>query len=257
MRTVNREIVDIIYQIIGLTIVVLFVLFYETIALGSVNINPQEILAESDRGRGNTAGLKWEIHLKTVENNKVQKRKLDLKARDYKSIATFLAPSKVKGRKILMIDRNMWFIKPGLRKPVPISPRQKLMGNASNGDIASTNYSGDYNILSVNDGNFNGEECYIFDLKGKNKKVTYDTIKYWISKKNKLGIRAEFYTISGKMFKIATMEYKNRAKVNGKSRKFISKMTITDTVLKDNITTWSIKKSNLKESVTQHLILTF
>lgn len=208
---------------------------------------PEEMLIKSDEARGNTSGFQWEIVLVSVENQKTQKRILELKSKNYNSVVRFLSPAKMKNRRVLMVDRNMWFIKPGLRKPVPISPRQKLMGSASNGDIASTNYAGDYDIVKVENIFYNGQDCFVFDLKGKNKKVTYDRIKYWISKKDFLGIKAEFYTISGKMFKTATMEYNNKIKKKNKVQPFISKMTIQDAVSKQNVTTMQYRKIKIKK----------
>ena len=37
------------------------------------------------------------------------------------------------------------------------------------------------------------------------KKATYDRIKYWISKERLAGVKAEFYTVSGKLFKTADL----------------------------------------------------
>ena len=197
----------------------------------------EKVLAASDRARGNLAGIQWKITIDSRENGRSQKRELRLKARDVNSLAEFTAPAKVKGRKLLMRDRNMWFIKPGLKKPVPISPRQKLMGGASNGDIASTNYAGDYKIAAASEETVNGEACWVFDLAALDHKVTYDKIRYWISKKRLVGVKAEFYTVSGKLFKTATFEYDNRIYVHGKAVPFVSKMEITDALIKQNITT--------------------
>jgi Outer membrane lipoprotein-sorting protein len=196
-----------------------------------------KILARSDRARGNLAGIQWKIKIASRENGRSQHRELRLKARGVNSLAEFTAPAKVKGRKLLMRDRNMWFIKPGLRKPVPISPRQKLMGGASNGDIASTNYAGDYKIAAASEEEANGEACYLFDLEALDHKVTYDKIRYWISKKRLVGVKAEFYTVSGKLFKTATFEYDNWISVNEKAFPFVSKMEITDTLIRQNVTT--------------------
>jgi Outer membrane lipoprotein-sorting protein len=52
-----------------------------------------------------------------------------------------------------------------------------------------------------------------------------------------VGVKAEFYTVSGKLFKTATFEYDNRIHVHGKAVPFVSKMTITDALIKKNITT--------------------
>ncbi len=210
-------------------------------------ISHEKILEQADRARGNTEGIEWKIQLDSIENDKKKYRIFNVKAKNFNCIAKFLAPSNVKGRKLLMIDRNMWFIKPGLRKPVPISPRQRLLGNASNGDIAATNYAGDYRIASVVKDSVNGEECYLYDLKGKTTNVTYDRIKYWISVNRRVGIKAEYYTISDKMFKSATIEYANKIRLGGITQPFISKMTIKDTIMNRNITTMQFSKIRMKK----------
>jgi len=210
-------------------------------------MSPAEILSSADRARGNVKGIEWEIKIESIERGRTQNRTLRIKARGNNSLAEFISPPKVKGRKLLMIDRNMWFIKPGLRKPVPISPRQKLMGGASNGDIASTNYAGDYEPISVSDDTIGGESCYLLDLKATHKKATYDRIRYWISKTRLVGVKSEFFTVSGKRFKSATFEYENSIMIEGKSRRFVSKMIITNAVIKANITTMTYHKVRLKK----------
>lgn len=213
----------------------------------NADLTPKEILQRADDARGNLEGVEWEIELESIENGRKQNRTLNVKARDFNSIAEFLRPPKVKGRKLLMIDRNMWFIKPGLRKPVPISPRQKLMGGASNGDIASTNYAGDYETKTVSEEYVEGEPCYLLDLVATSKRATYSQIRYWVSKKRFVGVKSEFFTVSGKLFKTATIEYNNRVKVNGNTLLFISKMVIKDSVIKENITTMTYQKVKIKK----------
>jgi outer membrane lipoprotein-sorting protein len=209
-------------------------------------MSPEEILRKADEARGNTEGVEWEIDIKSIEGGREQNRLIRVSARSFNSLAEFLAPPNVKGQKMLMIDRNMWFVKPGLSKAVPISPRQKLIGGAANGDIASTNYAGDYKVVHADDDTINGEACYLFDLNAVDKKVTYDRIKYWISKERLVGVKAEFYTVSGKMFKTATFAYDNSITVEGVPRPFISKMVITSAVMKEDVTTMIFRKVAFK-----------
>ena len=213
----------------------------------SAEISPKEILANADRARGNVQGIEWAIHMESIEGKRKKESDLIVKARGNNSLAEYIAPPKSKGQKILMIDRNMWFVKPGLSKPVPISPRQKLMGGAANGDIASTNYAGDYEAVSVTGETVNKEPCYVLDLKATNKKTTYDRIRYWVSKKRMVGVKADFFTISGRLFKSAVFEYGNTIMSEGKSIPFVSKMIITDAVMKDHVTTMTYGKVTLKE----------
>ena len=209
-------------------------------------MTPQEILARADQARGNVEGIEWKVKINSIENGRKRSQTIRLKVRSFNVLAESLSPPKVKGRKILMIDRNMWFIQPGLRKPVPISPRQKLQGGASNGDIASTNYAEDYEAVSLSEDSVDGEPCTLFDLKATSKKATYDRIKYWISKERFVGVQAEFFTVFGKVLKSATFEYENSLKIRGALRPFISKMVITDAVVKENITTMTYSKPKLK-----------
>ncbi len=215
----------------------LYLLLVGLFALQTHAATPAEILEAADQARGNLAGIEWQIKLHSIENGREQRRTLRVKARGRNSLAEFRVPARVKGRKLLMLDRNMWFVKPGLKKPVPISARQKLSGGAANGDIASTNYAGDYQPESMTEASLDGEPCYLFDLHSLNQKVTYDRIRYWVSQSRQLGIKAEYYTVSGKLLKTAVFEYDNTLTIDGKPTPFVSKMVIQDAVVVDNITT--------------------
>jgi outer membrane lipoprotein-sorting protein len=210
-------------------------------------MGPKEMLQKADEARGNAEGIQWEISMDSIEGGREQHRTLRVSARGYNSLADTLAPANVKGQKLLMQDRNMWFLKPGLSKAVPISPRQKLMGTSANGDIASTNYAGDYKITHTSEDKVDGEPCLLMDLHAVDSRATYDRIKYWISKERLVGLKAEFYTVSGKMFKTATFEYKNNITINEKPREFISKMIITSAIIKEDITTMHYHKPVLKK----------
>jgi outer membrane lipoprotein-sorting protein len=231
-------------------VVIGFILaFCLSISVSAVNaqMSPKEMLQKSDEARGNAEGIQWEISMDSMERGLEQHRTLRVSARGYNSLADTLAPANVKGQKLLMQDRNMWFAKPGLSKAVPISPRQKLMGNAANGDIASTNYAGDYKITHTSEDEVNGEPCLLLDLQAVDNRATYDRIKYWVSKERVVGLKAEFYTVSGKMFKTATFEYKNSITINDKPREFISKMTINSVIIKDDVTVLKYSKPALKK----------
>ncbi len=134
------------HRTIGIAFTLLLSMTLLPPSLFAAEMSHREVLVKADQARGNAEGVEWEIDINSVEGGREQQRLIKVTARHFNSLADFLAPSNVKGQKLLMIDRNMWFIKPGLSKAVPISPRQKLIGGAANGDIASTNYAGDYKI---------------------------------------------------------------------------------------------------------------
>jgi len=197
----------------------------------------EAIIAKADQARGNVEGIEWTADIESVERHRKQQRTLIIRHRDDNNLAEFTSPRKVKGRKLLMKDRNMWFIKPGLRKPVPISPRQKLIGGAANGDIASTDYAGDYDAVLLGEEKIDDQLCYLFELTAIDGKVTYDRIHYWVSKDRNVAVKADFYTVSGKLFKSARFEHENWINVNGEKLPFVSRMIISNALVEDDVTT--------------------
>jgi hypothetical protein len=203
---------------------------------GGVPPDPVTILRQADRARGNVQGVTWEVDLESREGSRVSRLTVLVKARGYDFLGEELAPPKYKGQKLLMVSGNMWFTKPGLSKPIPISRRQRLMGEAAHGDIAATNYADEYDAAIVGAESVDGEACYVFDLKAKEKKPTYDRIRYWVSKEREVGVRAEYFTVSGKRIKSSVMEYVRTPMLGGRTRPFISKIVITDALVSTNVT---------------------
>lgn len=211
--------------------------FFMATAVIAKELTPREILHRADESRGNMKGVEWNLQINSVEGDRNQIRKLNVKSRGHNFFAVLKEPPKVRGQMLLNIDQSMWFASLSVRKPVPVSPRQKLVGGASYGDIAATNYAEDYDPTPLEDESVDGEECYVFDLKANKKSATYDRIKYWISKSRLVGVKAEYYTVSDKKFKSATFEYEHKVTLNKQQRPFISKIFILDSFLKGNKTT--------------------
>jgi outer membrane lipoprotein-sorting protein len=194
----------------------------------------------SDRSRGAAAalqGVSWNSEVKADEDGEKSSVSYAVKIRGNDAVAETEAPPRQKGEVALFNDRTLWFYKPGLRKPVSISPRQKLMGQAANGDIASTQYARDYDPASIKDDQVGTEAAWLLDLKAKAKNVTYDRIHYWVSKKTKLAVKAEFLTLSGEVFKVAEFKYGNQIKLKGTNFPFVSEMRIQDAHNPKNVTT--------------------
>ncbi|HAF45342.1 MAG TPA: outer membrane lipoprotein-sorting protein [Gallionellaceae bacterium] len=191
------------------------------------------ILKDSDQARGGgLPGIVWEIKLQSRDGERNDEpQRILVKAVDDSSIAETQEPVRFKGSKILQVERNMWMTRPGLSKPIPISPRQRMSGQASNGDIAATNYAGDYDAQLGATENVDSDPCYVLDLSAKHKRATYDKIRYWVSVKRVVGIKAEFYSVSGKLLKTARFEYGNTIEHDGKHIPFISRMIIRDALI--------------------------
>ena len=193
----------------------------------------QSIIKHADRARGGgLPGIVWEIRLNSHEGDRVaEEQRLQVRAVDDASVAEVFEPLRSKGTKLLQVEHNMWLTRPGLSKPIPISPRQRMSGQASNGDIAATNYAADYEARLVTQEKLEGELCYVLDLSARHKRTTYDKIRYWVSVAREVGVKAEFYSLSGKLLKTAIFKYDNSIQFDGKSIPFVSSMVIRDALV--------------------------
>ena len=192
------------------------------------------LLKNSDVARGGgLPGVVWRVALRVMDGDKVvDEQGLTIKADTQNSLAEFFSPPNIADQKLLISGRNIWFLRTGLRKPVPISPRQRLLGQASNGDIAATNYAGSYLATWTGDVNIDGRPCHQLDLLANGDNLTYPRIRYWIAVESGLAVKADFFALSQKVIKSATFEYANTVEYKGKKVPFISRMTIEDQINK-------------------------
>jgi hypothetical protein len=100
----------------------------------------------------------------------------------------------------------MWVYLPDTSRPVRITPLERLSGDASNGDVARTNYAADYTAAYLRSEKVGDEECNLLDLTAKRKGATYQRILYWVRTQDARPVRAEFYLTSGKRIKSATFD---------------------------------------------------
>jgi hypothetical protein len=198
----------------------------------------QDLLEHTDRARGGgLPGIVWEIRLVSHDGDKQSEpQRLRVTAVADASVAQTLEPVRFKGSKLLQVGRNMWLTKPGLSKPIPISPRQRMSGQAANGDIAATNYAADYEATLAGQEVVNDEPCLVLELRARHKRTTYDRVRYWVSIKREVGVKAAFYSLSGKLLKTAHFDYGNVIEYRDQHIPFVSRMVIRD-ALSDGETT--------------------
>jgi hypothetical protein len=202
-------------------------------------------LKKSDFYRGGSEGVEWSVKVQNIEQGQLKNDlilSVEGSANDnhFYSLISFIGPKKFEGQKLLIRDNSMWFIKQGLTNPVPISSRQRLSGSAANADVAAANYAKDYTIESVENGTFNNTNCWVLILTAKDNLITYPKVKYWISKKENFGLQAEFYGKSDKLIKTATFEYNNKIEYKSQKYDYLSKISISDMINKEDKTILSI-----------------
>jgi len=192
--------------------------------------DPEALLRDSDRARGALPeGVTWTVVVDSTEEGETTRRSYLVRARGVDALCEALSPPRHKGEVIVFNDRTIWYVKPGLRRPIAISARQRLQGDAATGDITTTNYARDYAGTIAGEDVVDGDPAWRLDLVARNKTVTYDRIRYWVSKKRRLAVKAEFLTVSGDVFKTASIEYGGRVREPGGGEvDFPARVTIRD-----------------------------
>jgi outer membrane lipoprotein-sorting protein len=122
-----------------------------------------------------------------------------------KTYVNFMSPRE-KGEHLLMLGDDMWVYLPDTSRPVRITPLERLTGDASNGDVARTNYAADYTPVYLRTEKIGVVDCYVLNLTAKRKGATYQRILYWLRVMDARPVRAEFYLTSGKQIKSATFD---------------------------------------------------
>jgi len=199
-------------------------------SMGAVSEEQLALLRDAEGARGDLdgVGIAWIVEATSEEKGEVKKMKIRVVTQASKVFAEILEPEKSKGLKYVVADGKMWYHRPNLSRPVPISRRQRVIGRAAVGDIAAMSFLNDYSVEASEKGEYGGEECLVFDLEEKSKAANYPRIRYWVSTKRRVGVKAEFYTVSGARLRTATMKYENLLKVGEREQVFLSEMVVTE-----------------------------
>jgi outer membrane lipoprotein-sorting protein len=166
-----------------------------------------DLLKRSDAFRNGWPSFVTHVKITNFEAGKADEEKLyevSQKGTD-KTYVEFMSPRE-KGRHLLMLIDDMWVYLPDTSRPVRITPLERLSGDASNGDVARTNYAVDYTPSFVRTEKVGETACYVLDLTAKRKGATYQRILYWIRAEDARPVKAEFYLTSGKHIKSATFD---------------------------------------------------
>ena len=126
----------------------------------------------------------------------------------FSSLIRFVLPARDAGKLMLKNGNDMWFYDPTAKASVRLSPQQRLLGQASNGDVATVNLAKDYKVTlagqeDVQDGERRTRKAHKLALAASTPDVTYASIEMWVDAENNRPIKARFYAESTRLLKTA------------------------------------------------------
>ena len=192
----------------------------------------QEILKAADRFRMPADAVEVKTRILLYKNGKLDKeRRYDVFLKPgHRSLVLFRHASE-RGQKMLMLDDRFWMIMPKSRRPIRVTPMQKLLGEASAGDIATMTWSEDYQAKLAGDTTIGDLKALKLDLTSSRKGTTYQRIELWVTASDYHPLKANLYVHSGKLAKQVSFRL---GEMDG--RPMIVSMTLLDKVQKQKKT---------------------
>jgi len=167
-----------------------------------------QILKTADRYRMSAENLQvdTQVTVFNADGSPDKERRYTVFAQsERKSLVLMQSPAE-KGQKVLMLADDFWLLMPNTQRPMRITPMQKLLGDASTGDIATMNWAGDYTGQIVGEeacAPDNKSTCLHLSLQASRKGVTYQRIELWVGKTRHEPVRADLFVHSDKLAKQA------------------------------------------------------
>lgn len=179
---------------------------------------PRSILEKADQIRFPRDSFEVEVSISTSAPNQpadVRKYRILSKGNE-NSVVMITEPASERGQTMLMKGRDLWVFMPSVSQPVRLSLAQRLTGQVANGDLARSNFTGDYNPTILRTDTIDGEKYYVLELTAVDRSVTYHKVLYWVRQSNFWPHHAEFYSLSNRLLK--TCRYENFQTLLGKQR---------------------------------------
>lgn len=175
-------------------------MLFSAVSVSQAAESVERLLEQADRFRIPGGDVVVEVEILQFKGGVEKKR------RDYsvylkpgrRSLVLFRHPSE-RGQKVLMVDEKFWMVMPGSRRPIRITPMQKLLGEASTGDIATLTWSEDYRGKIVQQSD---EEIELL-LEATGAGSSYAKIDLFLHPQHHYPLRANLYLASGKLAKQA------------------------------------------------------
>jgi len=175
----------------------------------------QSILEASDAVRNPDKPFGLSVYLieyrngRQVGENTLQVySRADEKSGQFRSLVRFVAPPRDADKLMLKNGNDMWFFDPASKATIRISPQQRLLGQAANGDVVTVNLAKDYHAEltaqeDVQDGDRQTRNCYKLAVSATAPNVTYDHLEMWIAVDSNRPVKARYYSESVRLLKTA------------------------------------------------------
>jgi hypothetical protein len=167
----------------------------------------------------------------------------------YDNLVRYVDPPRDAGKMVLLDGSKMWFYDPASKASVRISPQQRLIGEAANGDVVSVNLARDYKAEllgaeSLQDADRKSRDCWHLQLVAADDDAVYSRIDYWLERGTYYPVKGKYYADSGRLLKSAYF-HNYREELGG--------MRPTEVIILDGVDTSLVTTMNFSDYRTQEI----
>lgn len=175
----------------------------------------QELLTASDAVRNPEGGFSVRLQLTEYRQSRQANASTLLvyaqpsgSSGEYRNLVRFMAPARDAGKLMLRNGQDLWFYDPANKASVRISPQQRLLGQASNGDVMTTRLARDYTAQlagseDLRDGDGVTRKTVRLNLTAQRADVAYAYVEYWLEEGSGKPVMAKYYTAEKRLLKSA------------------------------------------------------
>jgi outer membrane lipoprotein-sorting protein len=128
------------------------------------------------------------------------------------------------GRTVLVLGQDMWLLLPNSKRPMRVTPQQRLLGPAAGGDLAHSSFADDFDIVTSEEAKLEGQPCLRLELAAKKVSNSYRTAQLWVSERDHHPLKAEYRLASGKLARTVTFE----SALGSRGKRVLNRMTIEE-----------------------------
>lgn len=201
----------------NLKVTLLFVLFSMSLSgdVISAKLSAHEIVEHTDQIRNPSGAFRFDAQITEFRSGIARDTmwvaihsKPDESGGQFRSLVEIHQPVRDRGKLVLRNGNSLWFYDPFAKNSVRISPQQRLLGQASNGDVMTTNFAKDYQSKliakeKVKSADKIVHDCFRLEMIATNSEVSYPRIEYWVDSDSFRPIKGRFYAESGRLLKTA------------------------------------------------------
>lgn len=184
-----------------------------------------ELLRRSDVGMFTPGAFRSRLVLRRPPSK--EKHEVELyRSGNNRTLIRFLDP-KDRGKFLLRLGDQLWFLAPGAKKPVRIGPSYRLYGGITVDEVLGVRLSEEYDVQRVTEGSDQDGPLAVLELRAKSDKVMFPKVRYVVRTRTERPVSVLYQLRSGKA--ATSVEF---LEWNDDSRPYASRILVKDLLRK-------------------------